>query len=128
MGGPGAICSSCGAMGNPHGIPAPPHMKPLIGEVLESRRKTGGPVLLVYAPTISRAFVLRVMREQGNATEAEIEGITFAIPDNLPRGMAFKTAFIDPDVNDPKVKEWVETCLERPPGPSIWERIRNPMG
>jgi len=126
MNGPSAICSTCGATGNPKGTPPPMHLRALFKTVLEIVRQQGGPVLIVCAPTVPRSYVLRCMREGDNATEAEINAITFAIPQALPRNGPFKAVFIDQDITDETTRKNCLDLKERPPPPSVWEWLRKP--
>lgn len=126
MKGSEAICASCGSTGNPHGDPPPAHARSLIVNALSAARTGAGRVLLICPPSVPRAYVFRVMRESHRATDAEMARITYAMPASLPPEQRFKFAFVAPDM-DPVVKAYVEEVLERPPGPSVWDRIRSPV-
>lgn len=125
MRGKDAICGSCGAMGNPHGIPYPPERRQTILAALTARREKGSPVLLVLPGSVPRPYVLRVLRENYSATEAEIDGIVMAIPEALPISMEFKAAFLDPELTDPQLKSTVASFVEGA-RPSVYEWLRKP--
>ncbi len=127
MPGKEAICGACGAMGNPHGTPPPPERMTLVKEALEARRRTGGPVLLVCASSVPRPFYLRALRENYSASEAEVQGIIFAVPENLPVNQEFKAAFVDPILTDPQLRATVASFVEGA-RPSGHEWRRKPAG
>lgn len=126
MQGPSAICSACGAMGNPKGTPPPVHLRALCEQVIKARRETKGKILLVCNPIIPRPYFLRLFRE-GGANEVEVNGITMAVPQSLPKGMSFDETFLDPDVNDPAVAEYLAMVKVVPSGRStVYDWLRKP--